>query len=448
MACPIQCETYTDANPAVVCPACKADACTKCTKRYLLEAALDPHCMSCRVAWSPEFIEGAFTAAFVKGDLRKHIIALLAERERAHFPRTLLLLEYEEAERAYDEAKAQADALMRQVKRSTADHTAPMSAEAVAAYNDHVPVLSDARALRARLGTACDAPAAEERQHTVRPCPVTGCAGFLSSAWKCAACAANVCAHCEAIKPRGDDGNLLPHTCDPAELATVEAKRKESKPCPKCGTYVSKVSGCNQMWCTACNTPFDWSTLRIITSGIVHNPHYFEWRDREAAGRAPAAAAAADDPCALGWPWETPSAAGIYLGAPHYGDFRAVFQLMIEIWDIHIQHQGYEYDPEHYLDLRKLRVRGQIDEKTWRIKLSIRETHRKKKQAQYRVLMALLAASRDVMHQFRARALPLAVAYDHLRQLRTLANDALAKQRRGMITSRWAFEPILYEHAQ
>jgi hypothetical protein len=34
---------------------------------------------------------------------------------------------------------------------------------------------------------------------------------------------------------------------------------------------------CDQMWCISCHTPFSWATGHAIKTGIVHNPHYFQW---------------------------------------------------------------------------------------------------------------------------------------------------------------------------
>lgn len=36
------------------------------------------------------------------------------------------------------------------------------------------------------------------------------------------------------------------------------------------------VRNCSQVWCTNCHTAFDHKT-GIIDTGVIHNPHYFEW---------------------------------------------------------------------------------------------------------------------------------------------------------------------------
>jgi hypothetical protein len=56
------------------------------------------------------------------------------------------------------------------------------------------------------------------------------------------------------------------------------------------------------MFCISCQTPFDWNTGKIVTSGVIHNPHYYEWlkRNGQSLPRNPA-----DVPCG-GYPrgWE------------------------------------------------------------------------------------------------------------------------------------------------
>ena len=49
------------------------------------------------------------------------------------------------------------------------------------------------------------------------------------------------------------------------------------------------------MFCTACNTPFSWLKGTVITSGHVHNPHYFEWMKNNKPGGI--GRSAGDIPC-------------------------------------------------------------------------------------------------------------------------------------------------------
>jgi hypothetical protein len=49
---------------------------------------------------------------------------------------------------------------------------------------------------------------------------------------------------------------------------------------------IFKISGCPQMWCPSCHTVFNWDTLEVET-GVIHNPHYFEFQRRMNGGVIP-----------------------------------------------------------------------------------------------------------------------------------------------------------------
>ena len=110
-----------------------------------------------------------------------------------------------------------------------------------------------------------------ERTEVVRPCPKEDCRGFLKK-WECGLCETKVCNKCLIIKKNKD------HECKQEDIETANLlKDKDTKNCPSCGTYISKVTGCDQMWCPNCRCAFSWTTLKIET-GIIHNPHYYEWK--------------------------------------------------------------------------------------------------------------------------------------------------------------------------
>jgi hypothetical protein len=111
------------------------------------------------------------------------------------------------------------------------------------------------------------------------------CRGFLSQQWKCGICDSKICNKCNEEK-------VEDHLCNPDNIASMELLNRDTKPCPKCGTMIFRISGCEQMFCTHCNTGFNWRTGRV--EQVVHNPHYFEWlrRNGNAIPRNPA-----DIPC-------------------------------------------------------------------------------------------------------------------------------------------------------
>ncbi|XP_053319323.1 E3 ubiquitin-protein ligase RNF14 [Spea bombifrons] len=51
------------------------------------------------------------------------------------------------------------------------------------------------------------------------------------------------------------------------EMESMEWLEKHSKPCPRCGTPIQKIDGCNKMTCTSCTQYFCWLCMSILSKG-------------------------------------------------------------------------------------------------------------------------------------------------------------------------------------
>lgn len=241
-----------------------------------MDTSTEPNCPSCRAAWNRDFLNRELTGAFHNGPLRLHREKVLMDRERARFQET-----QEEAE-AYKWARNMIPVLHEQSNElyyrvPKIDHTHP-DWIAWRQLNERV------RNLLFNVGRETAAPAPKkERKIFVYKCPGEGCEGFLSSQWKCGLCGGSFCKDCHEPKTAAAG-----HTCNPDTVESVKAIKKEAKPCPKCASQISKIDGCDQMWCTQCHTAFSWHTGEIETH-IVHNPHYFQWMREQGGGAVPRA---------------------------------------------------------------------------------------------------------------------------------------------------------------
>jgi len=92
----------------------------------------------------------------------------------------------------------------------------------------------------------------------------------VTSNYKCGLCQTNYCNTCRVIKTSEE------HTCDPDTVASVKLIKESAKPCPTCKTSITKIDGCDQMWCPQCKTAFSYNTGKIET-GRIHNPHYYQF---------------------------------------------------------------------------------------------------------------------------------------------------------------------------
>jgi hypothetical protein len=106
----------------------------------------------------------------------------------------------------------------------------------------------------------------------VKACPASGCSAFLNEEFVCGLCKTEVCKKCHEIL-------VADHVCNEDTVASIKALHAEARPCPACATLISKIDGCDQMWCTQCKTTFSWRT-GLVETGVTHNPHYYEWMRR------------------------------------------------------------------------------------------------------------------------------------------------------------------------
>ena len=272
--CIICCEKQNKStNKPVKCQYCDFECCKKCCKTYVLDQST-VRCMNndCAKEWTRQYIRKVFPLVFINGELKEHREQVLFDQERSLMPTTQPFVERRILIENLQKEELQIKDQITQLQRQLYDISNRI-------YN-----------FRYNRGTdAATSATSTERTTFVRACPSEDCRGFLSSQWKCGICQKWTCPTCHIVKGEERD---CEHTCDPNDVATAELLSRDTKPCPKCSMGIFKIDGCNSMWCTQCQTSFDWRTGRIET-GFIHNPHYFEWMNRNRAQHA------AQDPNAM-----------------------------------------------------------------------------------------------------------------------------------------------------
>lgn len=344
----------------IACPFCNAGTCRQCFQTYLLTLPEEPFCLhpQCGRPLSTDFVNSVTSAAFRNGAYKIHKGKLMTDLERARLPETQTNAERvreaaDAKEKDTQEHEENARKLRQLMQRQSILEDRITAANSTEQNYGRRPMAQYMRGHRTRRGESEES--STQRHDFVCPCPGDDCRGFLTTQWNCPLCTAMVCKDCHEIisyknprraqpKPqksgeenqqRESDGGAgsatsedeqpsmdavqaaaeaaqaeqltlterkNAHQCDPNKVANIQFLKQSSKPCPKCGCPISKIDGCDQMWCTQCNTAFSWTSGNIVT-GRVHNPHYFEWLRRTgnnaalAADAAGAGGAGAANPC-------------------------------------------------------------------------------------------------------------------------------------------------------
>lgn len=216
------------------CIACNYINCIDCHKIYLLSITSDPHCIKCRSIIQYDLFLIKFNKKWIFNQYKKHRYNILWDREQSLLPLTVHFISIKKQEKNLNLQKIE---LYKQI--NDIDNKIKL----LNIYNNNLK---------------------NSFQYTYA-CPIDNCKGFLNNDFVCHICDNIICKKCYSIY----DSH---HSCDQTLVDTFNIIKKDSKTCPTCGEFISKISGCDQMFCIKCGTAFSWKT-GLIEKGIIHNPH-------------------------------------------------------------------------------------------------------------------------------------------------------------------------------
>ena len=266
--CPICCSNYTKLNKQVSCVFCLYTICTSCVKRRSMDTL---ECMNCKNIWSLEFVQDNTTKVWFNTEYKEKRKNDLLDREKALLQTALPIIKSKALKKRYGEKREnirkQIGELYALIHHLEIEENFQVN-RVLNGYEEETDekVLDN---LNINLPT-------EDKQKAqfIKPCPVNECRGFLSTRWKCDVCETYVCKDCLAIKKQEDDD----HKCNADDIASAEFLKKDTRPCPKCGTRIHRIDGCNAMFCVHCKTCFNFKTGEIQKTNS--NPHFHEWKRR------------------------------------------------------------------------------------------------------------------------------------------------------------------------
>ena len=494
-------------NSLVTCQHCPATACRQCHQRHLLLSFEDPNCFSCKREWNADFMAGNFPISFRNGALRAHRRRVLVEREKAVLPALQIYAEYRrkirelhgkraEVVKEFGNEHVSGDTIafryrtlknklfvvghkvgqqnreihrlkementielvtrdiqlksarklrgeLREMEGKIQEEVAAIEPRYLELKEQHDTVTMELRETMNLYGGR--AAAAQKREFIMR-CPADGCRGFLSTSYKCGTCEAWACTQCHVSVGKEKECG---HVCDAGMVETAKAIKEETRPCPKCGTRIFKIDGCDQMYCVmdGCHTAFSWNTGQIAT-GVIHNPHYLEWLKRKNGGLE---REAGDIPCGgLPTTWQMVGAirdlqienALTTVILETFRNFQELIEYRLPDYPFRLPQLANKEDDVDYL-------LNEISEDVWQARLEKTETKFVKKKEIGQILQTLATAGSDMLNGIYQQALLaetggpkkeeafvawlLETALPELEQLRTFANEsflALAKRDR------------------
>jgi len=260
MDCPICIEKYNKTkHKKILCFHCQKPACLNCVKKFILSNICDAKCMYCNIKWDRRFMVNNLTKVFCDKDYRFHRNKILKERCKCMLQSLtpILVLKHN-----HEETMARV--------RSTVKERNRLNRKLSELENDMCQISKKIRLAELSFVKQQNITESNGLNDIQRPCITENCLGFIDNKGFCPVCKQTTCLRCNVYKSDED------HECLEHDVLNWQTIKKTTKACPSCRTRIFKITGCDQMWCTFCNTAFSWSR-ETIERGTVHNPHYFDW---------------------------------------------------------------------------------------------------------------------------------------------------------------------------
>lgn len=286
--CNICCDPYTLVlRKPIECPGCVFKACSSCVKKYILDSINDPHCMNpeCSINWSQGFMVENFTISWLNGPYKNYRGNKVLDREKSLLPDTQILIDGNKSRLKNQKKIVELQDKIKEIGNckklinKRIENLKDIKKKSLDEKKEYKELNADKKKLIQEIKdkkieiSVIMIESGHIKNNSIKTkfiksCPTDNCSGFLNEDFHCSLCECDVCKKCDVIIENS-------HECLPGNIETFKLMKKECKPCPKCGSIIYKISGCDHMFCTQCNTSYSWKTGEMIKNNT--NPHYYEW---------------------------------------------------------------------------------------------------------------------------------------------------------------------------